>query len=265
MQENTTRSTPWFRTNRWQAGFCVVVGLVVACVALAGRLKDLQEQVRRQEAEKARQLAEAEAEPKPITLMGYTPSIESVAFSPDGQRLACASTAGRIIVYDTAKFKSEWPPGSTAWGKESLKLKNGSGRLTCVVFSPDGQRLAAARSDGTIQVCDAATGEELLMLKGYGRGFHMMLALSPDGKWLASSGADDTVLVWDAATGEELQSLKGHTRPVNSVALTIRWSLCGMPPQDRSCAHPKDTPTSSGAWRLARTETGWRRAAAMTR
>ena len=221
MQENTIRSTPWYRTNRWQAGFCVVVGLVVACVVLAGRLKDLQEQVRRQEAEKARQLAEAKAEPKPITLMGHTSSIESVAFSPDGQRLACASTAGKITVYDTAKFNSEWPPGSTLWGNlESLKLKNLSGKLTCVAFSPNGQRLAAARSDGTIQVCDAATGEELLMLKGYGDHFRMMLAFSPDGERLASAGADNTVLVWDAATGEELQSLKGHTRSVSSVAFS---------------------------------------------
>ncbi len=36
-----------------------------------------------------------------------------------------------------------------------------------VAFSPDGKRLASASQDGTVKVWDAATGQEILTLKGH--------------------------------------------------------------------------------------------------
>jgi WD40 repeat protein len=88
----------------------------------------------------------------------------------------------------------------------------------CVVFSPDGKRLASANRSsglpmdpGELKVWDAQTGQELLTLKGHTAPVSSV-AYSPDGKRLASAsgwGDTATVKVWDARTGRELLSLKG--------------------------------------------------------
>jgi WD40 repeat protein len=67
-----------------------------------------------------------------------------------------------------------------------------------VAFSPDGQRLASASVDKTVKVWDAATGQEVLTLKGH-TGAVSSVAFSPDGTRLASAGAGG-VKVWDATT-----------------------------------------------------------------
>ena len=70
-----------------------------------------------------------------------------------------------------------------------------------------------------MKVWDAATGQEILTLKGH-TGRVTSVAFSPDGKRLASASRDQTVKVWDAATGQETLTLKGHTDSVYSVAFS---------------------------------------------
>ena len=79
-------------------------------------------------------------------------------------------------------------------------------------FSPDGKRLASASGDQTLKLWDAATGQELLTLKGH-TGEVTGVSFSPDGKRLASASDDQTLKLWDVATGQELLTLKGHTKP----------------------------------------------------
>ena len=93
------------------------------------------------------------------------------------------------------------------------------GRVSCVVYSPDGRHIASACSDGAMHVWDAVMGTCLQELKGY-TGYVFAVAYSPDGRRLASASEDCTVRLWDAATGTSLRELIGHIGSVKSVAFS---------------------------------------------
>src|SRR5437660_4459356 len=81
-------------------------------------------------------------------------------------------------------------------------------KVYSVAFSPDGQRLAAARGDGTVGLLDAKTGKELSRFRGHTKYF-FSVAFHPDGNHLASASADGTVQVWDLTTSKEVFQCKG--------------------------------------------------------
>jgi WD40 repeat protein len=100
-----------------------------------------------------------------------------------------------------------------------------------VGYSPDGKRIVSGgqgfdpktrKSWSEMKVWDAATGKELLSLKGH-TGYVRSVAYSPDGKRIVSGSGGffrqlGEVKVWDAATGQLLLSLKDRSDGVNSVA-----------------------------------------------
>jgi hypothetical protein len=86
-------------------------------------------------------------------------------------------------------------------------------------FSPDGQRIVTGSEDNTAKVWDAASGSELLTLKGHGIGV-WSVAFSPDGQRIVTGSGDQTAKVWDAANGREVLMLKGHGGGVGAVAFS---------------------------------------------
>ena len=67
------------------------------------------------------------------------------------------------------------------------------------------KRLATGSWDRTVKLWDAATGQELLTLKGHSRSVESV-AFSPDGKQLATGSNDGIVRLWDVATEQEVLS-----------------------------------------------------------
>ena len=120
-----------------------------------------------------------------LTLKGHTGPVLSVAFSPDGKRLASTSADATVRVWDPAT------------GQKVLTLKGHTAQVESVAFSPDGERIASGGWDKTVRLWDAATGQETLTFKELDQPVDSV-AFSPDGKRLASIGLDGTVKIWDA-------------------------------------------------------------------
>jgi WD40 repeat protein len=90
-------------------------------------------------------------------------------------------------------------------------------RIYHFAWSPDGSRIAVARSGGIAQVLDAATLQVLVTLQ---HSQVSVLAWSPDGARLASGGWDDTIRIWDADTGQSLAVIDSLVDLVTSIELT---------------------------------------------
>jgi WD40 repeat protein len=154
------------------------------------------------------------------TFKGHLSPVSSVAFHPDGIRVASGDVGrkapGVVKLWDTRS------------GTELATLKGHTGEVSCVTFSNDGTRLASGSTDHTVKIWDAHSGAELAILKGHTRevGFIssgwgvMSVAFSPNGRYLASSSVDRTVKLWDPHTGNEIATFKGHTDWVHCVAFS---------------------------------------------
>ncbi len=132
--------------------------------------------------------------------------VASVAFSPDGTRLATGHWDGSAKVWDART------------GQILLEIKGLGGGIQSVAFSHDSARLATASRNNTARVWDARTGQSLVEFKGH-TGFVTSVAFSPDGAHLATGSDDKTAKVWDARTGQLLLEIKAQQR-IYSVAFS---------------------------------------------
>ena len=121
-----------------------------------------------------------------VVLGGQKDGISSVAFSPDGVRLASASFDGTVTLWDVAKWR------------EIATIDHSREAILAVAFSPNGSVLATGgwggNANGSVHevgLWDTESHAMIAKLRGHAAGV-TSVTFSPDGKRLVAGSMDGT-------------------------------------------------------------------------
>ena len=77
-------------------------------------------------------------------------------------------------------------------GLEPITWENFPARILSIALTPDGEKMAIALDDGTIQLRTVSTGSVVAQLGESA----VALGIDPDNRWLVTAGAKGTIKVW---------------------------------------------------------------------
>ncbi|NJP10969.1 MAG: hypothetical protein HC866_17055 [Leptolyngbyaceae cyanobacterium RU_5_1] len=124
------------------------------------------------------------------------------------------------VILDTLQVQAEGNGKPVQTGKTSFATNQKI--ITSLVFSPDGQRLATAGKDGTVQI-SSLSGQPLQQLVTE-RGAITSLNFSPDGQRLATTGQDGAIQIW-SQSGQRIAQFKLPDAIITSLSFSADGKL----------------------------------------
>jgi WD40 repeat protein len=116
-------------------------------------------------------------------LIGENYSISSLAYLPDGKKLAIGMHLGGIEIIDIVT-------GKIVQTFASQKI-----RINQMDFTTDGNIMVSSSADGRIILWNVITGKEIISLLGHTSGVND-IRISPDDKLIISGSEDQTIRIW---------------------------------------------------------------------
>jgi WD40 repeat protein len=143
-------------------------------------------------------------------LAGHKGSVDTVALSPDGTRIASGGADRVVLVQETT-------------GVEVSRLGGYTDRVSHLVFAPDGKRVATADADEqSVRVWDLACtrrGEPRPHRRFAHKGNVHGVDFGPDGRLLAAAvQRDGGVVIWDVDAGRRVDVPPGQAEYTWAVA-----------------------------------------------
>ncbi|KAF8680443.1 WD40 repeat-like protein [Rhizoctonia solani] len=163
-------------------------------------------------------------------------SVITLAYSPDGSRIAVGCDDGTVSIRDAYDGTQLTEP-----------LRGRIHRVNSVIFSSDGRHIASGSADCTIQRWDSLNGT-LIGSPMKHTDAVVSVSYSPDNQHIAS-GSGDKVWVWDVSNCTLLLGpLEGHGGLVNFVSFSPDGTLIASASADHTMQlwrFPDGTPASS--------------------
>lgn len=139
-----------------------------------------------------------------------TVSVDRVAWSPDGRRLAAGLSSGEVRMFDAET------------GHHLMGVKGHEREVSSIEYTPTGEGIATGGFDGSVRVWDSQdlTARSTFAAAADGA---VDLAWSPRGDSLVTVGGGSAVKVWDPTTGR----LQGELIGVGSHGAAVAYASNG--------------------------------------
>ena len=151
---------------------------------------------------------------RPGTVEGHTDVIFTLAFSPDGNKLASGSADGTVRVWNTTDIENQ----KNIEELQEPFTEHNDLVLALAFLTADGSALASGSKDGSIWFWNIETGQRQNVISGDALPAVLSLASSPNNNLLATGRADNIIRVWNLTDGTLMYTFEGHDEPVTSLA-----------------------------------------------
>lgn len=138
---------------------------------------------------------------------GHFDSMNSIVYSPDGQRIITAADDGKIKIWDTQS------------GFCIVTFTEHSSGVTACEFAKRGNVLFTSSLDGSVRAWDLIRYRNFRTFTAPTRLSFSSVAVDPSGEVVCAGSLDSfDIHIWSVQTGQLLDQLSGHEGPVASLA-----------------------------------------------